>query len=65
LEEILKDINIQVLEIKYVINLGQFLKVVLDIKGYSFKLIKFVRLVQPERAYAIVAIDHQIIMIQV
>ncbi len=32
LEEILKDINIQVLETKYVINLGQLLKIVLDIK---------------------------------
>jgi hypothetical protein len=32
LEEILKDINTQVLETKYVINLGQLLKIVLKIK---------------------------------
>jgi hypothetical protein len=32
LEEILKDIHTQVLETKYVINLGQLLKIVLDIK---------------------------------
>jgi len=37
LEEILKDINTQVLEIKYVLNLGQFLKIVLDIKRYIFE----------------------------
>jgi len=55
----------QVLEIKYVINLGQLLKVVPNIKGYIFKLIKFVRLVQPERAYATLAINHQIIVIQI
>jgi hypothetical protein len=34
LENILKDINIQVLETKYVINLGKLLKIVLNIKKY-------------------------------
>jgi hypothetical protein len=37
LKEILKDINIQVLEIKYVMNFGQLLNIVLDIKRYIFK----------------------------
>jgi hypothetical protein len=40
LEESMKNINTQVLEIKYVINLGQFLKIMPDIKRYIFKLIK-------------------------
>jgi hypothetical protein len=61
LEEILKDINIQVLEIRYVINLGQLLNIVLNIKQYIFKLIKFVQLVQLELVYAIVVIDHQML----
>jgi hypothetical protein len=58
LEEILRDINIQVLETNYFINLGQLSKIVLDIKRYIFKLIKFVQLVQLELACAIMAIDH-------
>ncbi len=41
-EEIMKNINTQVLETKYVINLGQFLKIMPDIKRYIFKLVKFV-----------------------
>ncbi len=48
LEKILKDINIQVVEAKNVINLGQLLRIVLDIKRYIFKPIKFVQLVQLE-----------------
>jgi hypothetical protein len=40
LEDILRDINTQVLETKYVINLGQLLKIVLNIKRYIFKPIK-------------------------
>jgi hypothetical protein len=48
LENILKDINIQVVEAKYVINLGQLLRIVLDIKRYIFKPIKFVQLMQLE-----------------
>jgi len=64
-EEILMDISTQVLETKYVINLGQFLNIMLDIKWYIFKPIKFVQRMQPEPACAVVAIDHQQIVIQV
>jgi hypothetical protein len=42
LEGILRNISTQVLETKYVINLGQFLKIMLDIKKYIFKLVKYV-----------------------
>ncbi len=59
------DISIQVLETKYVINLGKFLKIMLDIKWYIFKPIKFVQRMQPEPACVVVAIDHQQIVIQV
>jgi hypothetical protein len=48
LEEILKDINTQVLETKYVINLGQLLKIVPNIKWYIFKPVKPIQLVQLE-----------------
>jgi hypothetical protein len=70
LEEILKDISTQVLETKYVINLGQLLKIVLDIKRYIFKPVKFVQLVQPKLvepklACAIVFIHHHMVVIQV
>ncbi len=65
MEEILTDISAQVLETKYVINLGQLLKFVLDIKRYIFKLIKFVQLVQPELAFATMVIDHQKIYLNV
>jgi hypothetical protein len=63
LEEILKDINIQVLETKYVINFGQLLKIVSNIKRYIFKPVKPFQLVQPklvqlEPTYAAIAIDH-------
>jgi hypothetical protein len=41
LEEILKDIvDYHVLETKYVINLGQLLKIVPNIKQYIFKPVK-------------------------
>jgi len=53
-----RDISIQVLETKYVINLGQLLKIVPDIKWYIFKLIKYVQLVQFEFPCATMAIDH-------
>jgi hypothetical protein len=53
-----RDISTQVLETKYVINLGQLLKIVSDIKRYIFKLIKYVQLVQFEFACATTAIDH-------
>jgi hypothetical protein len=63
LEEILKDINTQVLETKYVINLGQLLKVVLNIKQYILKPDKSIQPIQlepiqPELACATVAINH-------
>ncbi len=52
LEKILKDINIQVLETKYVINLVQLLSSVVDIKRYIFKPIKFVQPVRLELTYS-------------
>jgi hypothetical protein len=63
LEEFLKAINIQGLETKYVINLGQLLKIVPNIKRYIFKPVKFVQPVQPEPIQleptcATMAIDH-------
>jgi hypothetical protein len=56
--KILKDVRTQVLETKYVINLGQLLKIMPNIKRYIFKPVKFVQSMQPEPAYAIMAIDH-------
>jgi hypothetical protein len=38
----------QVLETKYVMNLGQFLKIVSKIKRYIFKPVKSIQLIQPE-----------------
>jgi hypothetical protein len=58
LEEILRGIDTQVLETKYVINLGQLLRIVLNINKYIFKLVKSIQSMQPELAYAIMAIDH-------
>jgi hypothetical protein len=43
LEKILKDINSQVLETKYVTNLGQFLKIIQGIKWYIFKPVKSIQ----------------------
>ncbi len=70
MEEKLRDINIQVLEIKYVIKLGKFLRIMLDIKQYIFKPIKSVQPMQPELVHpkptcVVVIIDHQMAMIQV
>jgi hypothetical protein len=70
LQEILRNIKIQVLETKYVINLGQLLRIVPNIKWYIFKLIKFFQLVQPEPVHlklacATMAIDHQMATIQI
>jgi hypothetical protein len=59
------DISTQVLETKYVINLGQLLKIMLDIKWYIFKPIEFVQWMQLEPTCVVVAIDHQQIVIQV
>ncbi len=63
LEKILRDIIIQLLETKYVINLGQLLRIVLDIKWYIFQLVKYIQLVQLELVHlkptrAVVAINH-------
>jgi hypothetical protein len=70
LEEILKVINTQVLETKYVINLEQVLKIVSNIKQYIFKFVKSIQSIQlepiqPKHTYAIVAIGHQMAMTQV
>ncbi len=70
MKEILRDINIQVLETKYVINLGHFVKIVPNIKWDIFKSVKYVQLVQPELVHpkptcVAMAIDHQMAMIQV
>ncbi len=70
MEEILKDINTQVLETKYVINLGQLLKIMLEIKRYIFKLVMYVppvqlEHVQPKPTYATMVIDYQMVVIQV
>ncbi len=52
------------------INLGQLLRIVPNIKWYICKLVKFVQPVQPEHvhlkpAYATMAIDHQMAIIQI
>jgi hypothetical protein len=65
----LKDINTQVLETKYVINLGQLLKIVPNIKINIFKSVKFIQpeqfqLVQPEPTCATMAIDHHMALIK-
>jgi hypothetical protein len=70
LEEILRDISTQVLETKYVINLGQLLKIVLNIKWYIFKLVKPFQLVQLEPielepTCVTITINHQMVVIQV
>jgi hypothetical protein len=39
LKEIIRDINKQVLETKYILNLGQLLQAILDIKCYIFNLV--------------------------
>ncbi len=66
----MRDISTQVLETKYVINLGNLLKIMPNIKQYIFKLNKPIQPVQPkpiqvEPACATIAIDHQMVVIQV
>ncbi len=61
----MKNINIQVLETKYVINLRQLLKIVSDIKQCIFKLVKYVQSVQHELTCVVVTINHQMVMTQV
>jgi len=63
LKNILRDINTQILETKYVINLGQLLKIVPYIKRYFFKSIKSIQLVQSKLVHSeptcvVVIIDH-------
>jgi hypothetical protein len=70
LEEILRNINTQVLETKYVINLGQLLRIVPNIRWYIFTLAKFVQPVEPKRVHlkptcATMAIDHHMAVIQI
>jgi hypothetical protein len=60
----LRDIMTQILETKYVVNLGQLLKIVPYIKQYIFKPIQFVQPMQPkpihlELACVAIAIDHK------
>jgi hypothetical protein len=57
-KEILRNINIQGLETKYVINLGQLLRIVPNIKRYIFKPIKYVQPVQLEHACVAVVTNH-------
>jgi hypothetical protein len=64
LEEILKDISKQVLETKYTLNLGQSLWVIPNIKCYILNLVSS-KLVLLESVVALVAIDHQMVVIQV
>jgi hypothetical protein len=63
LEKILKDINTQVLETKYVTNLGQLLRIMQDIKRYIFKLVKSIQTMQSELVHyeptcVVTTIDH-------
>ncbi len=64
LKEILKEIFKQVVETKYKLNLGQLLRVILDIKCYIFNLVpsKFALL---ELAIASIAMDHQVVVIHI
>ncbi len=66
----MKDINIQVLETEYVINLGQLLRITLDTKRYIFKPVKYVQLVQPKLVQpkltsVTMVIDCQMVVIQI
>jgi hypothetical protein len=65
LEEILRDINTQVLETKYVINLRQLLRIAPYIKIYILKLVKHVQPIQHEPTCATTAIDHKMAIIHV
>jgi hypothetical protein len=69
-EDILKDISTQVLETKFVNNLGQILNIMLDIKRYIFKLVKPIQPIQPkhvqlEPTCATITINHHMVMIQI
>jgi hypothetical protein len=58
----LKDINKQVLETKYTLNLGQLLRMIPDIKCYIFNPIPS-KPTLPELTIASIAIDHQMVVI--
>ncbi len=66
----MKDISTQVLETKYVINLGQLLKIMPNIKRYIFNSVTFIQLVQPKPIQpkyvsATMTFNHQMVVIQV
>jgi hypothetical protein len=62
LEEIIKDINKQVLETKYTLNLGQLLWVIPNIKCYIFNMVPS-KLTLPKSIVTLVAINHQMVVI--
>ncbi len=64
LEKTLRDISKQVLETKYTLNFGQLLWVTLDIKHYIPNSVPS-KLVLPKSVIVLVAIDHQMVVIQV
>ncbi len=64
LEEILMDISKQVLETKYIMNLGQLLRMILDIKSYILNLVPSTHVLS-EPAIVSFAIDHQMATIDV
>ncbi len=63
-EEIVKDISKQVLETKYTLNLGKLLQMIPNIKCYIFNPVPS-KPALLEAVVASVAIDHQMVMIQV
>jgi len=64
LEQILKDISKQVLETKHTLNFGQLLRMILNIKHYILNPVPSKpTLLEP--TVALVAIDHQMAMIDV
>jgi hypothetical protein len=64
LKKILMDISKQVLETKYTLNLGQLLRMILDIKCYILNLIPS-KPISLELVVAYVTIDYQMVVIQV
>jgi hypothetical protein len=64
LEEILRDISKQVLETKYTLNLGQLLRVILDIKRYIFDWVPSKHIL-PESTITSIAIYHQMVVMHV
>jgi hypothetical protein len=62
--EILRDINKQVLRTKYTLSLGQLLQAIPNIKRYIFNLVPS-KPTLLEQIVASIAIDHQMVVIQV